>query len=254
MVDNLIPQHLLRQADSVPLDILKTKITIIGAGAIGSFTCLSLAKMGFQDIEIWDFDKVDTVNMSSQFYRLQDIGNTKADAIHHLVADFTGVGVKAKNRRYEPGDRLEGIVICAVDSMKARRDIFETHKLLAREVPFVIDPRMAIEDMALYTYVPVNFQDCERYEKTLHNDADAVQDRCTGKATMFTVNLIAGMVCRTVRDILVKQDHIKSLEWSVKFDDFTMTRTNGKFHVREQAKVVGPVYAAVPINDLQRAR
>ena len=32
-------QHLTRQLDLVPLHILDTPITVIGAGAIGSWTC-----------------------------------------------------------------------------------------------------------------------------------------------------------------------------------------------------------------------
>ena len=61
-------EHLIRQFDLIPEDVLGEPITIIGVGAIGSWTTLALAKMGFQNLTVFDDDKVSIENMNSQFY------------------------------------------------------------------------------------------------------------------------------------------------------------------------------------------
>ena len=53
-------EYLVRQLDILPPEQTITPITIIGAGAIGSFVALSLAKMGFDDITVYDFDKIES--------------------------------------------------------------------------------------------------------------------------------------------------------------------------------------------------
>ena len=54
-----------------------SKITIIGVGCTGSFITLNLAKLGFNNINIIDFDKVEEENIPNQFYREKDIGKPK---------------------------------------------------------------------------------------------------------------------------------------------------------------------------------
>jgi tRNA A37 threonylcarbamoyladenosine dehydratase len=73
-------KYLTRQSDLIPEAILSTPITVVGAGAIGSFTVLTLAKMGFNNITVFDDDEIDFVNINNQFYRISDIGKKKVDA------------------------------------------------------------------------------------------------------------------------------------------------------------------------------
>ena len=49
-----------------PIDI---PIHIIGIGGIGSWTAFILAKMGCQDINLYDFDEVEDHNIASQIYK-----------------------------------------------------------------------------------------------------------------------------------------------------------------------------------------
>ena len=43
-----------------------TPVTIIGAGATGSWLALMLAKLGIQDITVYDFDVVEEHNVPNQ--------------------------------------------------------------------------------------------------------------------------------------------------------------------------------------------
>lgn len=207
-------EHLTRQLDIINVDNLNHKVVIIGCGAIGSFLTLSLVKMGLNRVEVFDHDKVDTVNMSNQFFRFKDIGTNKAEALKSLVKDFTNVDIMCNNVKFDEtyGTKLkDAIVISAVDSMEARKLIMD---LAAKHgAQYVIDPRMAAETYAQYAYPPKDF---DKYAKTLYSDADAVQERCTAKSTIYTVNGAVSLACKTIKDIIQGDAYPKNIQWDVK--------------------------------------
>jgi molybdopterin/thiamine biosynthesis adenylyltransferase len=208
--------HLTRQLEIIPLDVLGNKITIVGAGAIGSFVTLSLAKMGFCDITVFDDDNIDIENMNCQFFRFSDIGKPKVEALKELVKDFTGVEIVAKNEQYT-GGMFQGIVISAVDSMEARRLVWENHKEVAIATKLVIDPRMGAETALCYAMSPMDPKDVTSYEKTLYSDENAVHERCTAKSTMYTVLALSSHVCKVVKDYLcADKRYTRVCEWSIK--------------------------------------
>jgi molybdopterin/thiamine biosynthesis adenylyltransferase len=207
--------HLTRQLDLIPVDILEEPITIIGAGAIGSFTCLALAKMGFSNITVIDFDKIDVVNMNCQFFRFKDIGKFKVDALRDLVKEFTNVEIVSRNERYESGT-FRGIIISCVDNMEVRKTIWNNHKEISVGTKLVIDPRMAIEDVLCYAMNPMDPKDIESYDKSLYSDENAVQERCTAKSVMFTVLSISGHVAKILKDKLTEMPYARTTMWSIK--------------------------------------
>lgn len=212
-------EYLTRQMDIIPASVLGEKITIIGAGAIGGWTALALAKMGFADITVYDFDKVDTVNMNSQLYRLGDIGYPKVGALRQMVLEFTGVEINGKNERYEKGI-FPGIVIAAVDSMEVRKLIWHNH---AKKSPFtkaIIDPRMGAEAALLFSMNPMDAHDCETYPKSFYTDDAAVQERCTAKATIYTANLLSGLVVKAVKDRLTQPSYLRTAMWDIAGNTF----------------------------------
>lgn len=218
MLITLANQHLTRQADIIPDAVRSVPITIIGAGAIGSFTALSLAKAGFTNMTVYDFDTVDVVNLSSQFYRHTDIGKPKVQALKELIYDFTGESITVHNAPWYGslhGHTLEGIVIAAADCMKVRKDIFETCTTIALNVKYLIDPRMSAETLSLYALDPRDKEQAARYAKTLYTNEEAVQERCTAKATIYTVNLLAGLVVKTLKNMQLAQAYPSVTHWSV---------------------------------------
>lgn len=215
--------ELIRQADLVPEKILSTPITIIGAGAIGSFTALTLAKMGFLDITVWDFDNVEVHNLNSQFFRFKDIGMPKVFALRNLIKDFTNQEIKVECGEYTD-ERFDGVVISAVDSMVARKNIWQAHRMKSIATEFIIDPRMGGEDVNMYVMRPYNMVDIEAYETTLHSEEDSAEERCTAKATMFTALLLSGSVAKAVRDCLTG-NYCRTLQWSIKHDDMIATNS-----------------------------
>lgn len=210
---SFINDHLTRQLDIIPMEALEAKITVIGAGAIGSFTVLSLAKMGFTDITVFDDDDVSVENMNCQFYRFKDIGKKKVIALADLVKEFTKVEIEGKPELYEKGF-FPGVVISAVDSMEVRKLIWTNH-LLSPHTKAVIDPRMGAESALLYCMCPMIEQDRISYEKTLYLDQDAVQERCTAKATIYTALLLSGLVVKAVKDTLLAENKLRTVHWNI---------------------------------------
>jgi len=207
--------HLSRQLDIIPVETLGETITIVGAGAIGSWVALSLAKMGLGNIHVIDFDDVSVENMNCQFYRFSDIGKSKPEALRDLVRDFTGSEISVETLRYEGKEQFPGIVISAVDSMTARKIIWDGHKG-SYKTKFLIDPRMGAEQALLYVMNPSNKTDIATYEKTLYTDDDAVEERCTAKSTIYTANLLSGLVAKAVKDIITGGNYPRITQWSIK--------------------------------------
>lgn len=210
----LTNEHLTRQLDLIPVDVLGEQITIIGAGAIGSWVALSLAKMGFENIRVFDHDTIEIENMNCQFYPHAAIGQPKVKALFTLVKEFANVEIEAIHGKYE-GGQFPGIVICAVDSMKARRLVWEEHKETAFGTKFIIDPRMGAESALLYVMNPMDPKDVDDYENTLYTDEDAVQERCTAKATIYTANLLSGLVAKAVKDIVTRGPYPRTAAWAI---------------------------------------
>lgn len=193
-----------RQLDLLPLDACGIPITIIGAGAVGSFTALTLAKMGLTNLTVFDDDIVDQHNLPNQFFRVQDLGRRKVEALADLVRSFEGVEIQSMPRRFD-GGRLSGVVIGAVDSMASRQIIWEAVRF-DPGVRLFIDARMGGLVSIVRPVRPCDAGDVRRYEATLHPDAGAVQEACSARAILFTVLAIASTIARLVRMELVGEE------------------------------------------------
>lgn len=207
-----------RQLDLLPLDRLGVPITVIGAGAVGSFTTLTLAKMGFSNLTVYDDDDVDSHNLPNQMYRLEDLGRRKTDALADLVRSFEGIEIRTIPSRFD-GGRLSGIVIGAVDSMASRQVIWNAVRF-DPAVTLFMDARMGGLVSIVRPVRPTNAGDVRRYEVSLHGDDDAVQEPCTARAILFTVLALASTIARLVRAEVVGlelprevvQDHALALQ------------------------------------------
>lgn len=219
------PEYLTRQSDLIPEHALQASITIIGAGAIGSFTALSLAKMGYSDITVYDDDVIEEENMNCQFYPIDSIGLNKVDALKGLIKQFTGVEIKAHAERVDNTKIFRSdILIAAVDNMSVRKFLFKD----CFGGSLFIDPRMSAEYATIET---VHFQDHQKrfsgYEKTLYTDEEAVQERCTAKSTIYTVLLIAGQIAKIVKDVSMQSPYARTIDWDIANNRMMAWDSNG---------------------------
>jgi molybdopterin/thiamine biosynthesis adenylyltransferase len=207
-----------RQIDLVDPEALEAPVTLIGCGGIGSFAALALAKMGCVHLAIYDDDRVEEHNIPNQLYRPGDIGQLKVECLAQIVKEFTGVGVDARPERFQ-GQRVQGIVVSGVDSMEARRRIWERSIRYKAGVLAYIDARMGAEVARVYTVRPADPDHVRFYERTLYSDDEAWQAPCTAQAIVYNGFGIAGLVAGQVKRITMGE--VLNLE--IIFDQKTFT-------------------------------
>lgn len=202
----------IRQTDLVSEKILSTPITIIGAGSIGSFTTLALAKCGFHDLTVFDYDKIEEHNISNQFYPLNAVGIGKIDALLSMIHEFEGIKISGMEDEYrkEDGKGQKGIVISAVDSMSSRKTIYESIRRNKDVIAF-IDGRMGGQQLEVYTAKLDSIDDKKCYVSTLWTDEETEDTRCTEKAVIYNVLLIAGMIVNQCRLVLEDKDYMRQI-------------------------------------------
>ena len=187
----------LRQQDLCPVQALQDlHITMIGCGAVGSFTALALAKMGVGSMTLFDPDTVEEHNLPVQFFRNDDLGRPKVEALADQLRAMTECQIIAIPVAHD-GQPLSGVVISAVDSMTARRRIWR-HVRGNRDIALYADSRMGALVGQVLTVRPGSPIEEQAYRRTLHRDADALQEPCTARTVVFTVlgtsALVAGIV------------------------------------------------------------
>ena len=178
-------------------------VTIVGAGGIGAATALAMAKCGFERLTVYDFDTLEEANGPNQMLPLSASDRLKGDlfygvykvhALARLVYDMTLTAIRPVAERYV-GQPLGEIVVSAVDSMAARRQIWSS-ALRSAEALFLLDGRMGRESLAIYAVDLTDEAAMGAYEETLHSDEEALPVPCTEKATIFTNLQIASWITK----------------------------------------------------------
>jgi molybdopterin/thiamine biosynthesis adenylyltransferase len=180
-------------------------ISIIGCGAIGSYVATSLAKLGLKHFELWDFDTVEEHNLPNQFFFEDQIGMPKVDATALMMRKInSNVAIVTHNEKFEKHKKLSGgIVIASVDSMSARKEIFEYCKKHTDSITLYIDTRMGGLEGQIYFIDMENKEEIENYERGLFTDEQAVRQRCTERAIIYTVlGMSSFLCCNLVKAIL----------------------------------------------------
>lgn len=180
-------------------------ITLVGCGGIGAATALALAKMGVGELNIWDADVVDPINLATQMHRLLDTQKYKVDAVKEMLAEFSDdTEVLTDCRRVTAEDRLYNyIVISAVDSIQARKDIWKA--VTCGGVSYYVDARMASEELHIY-FIDMN-ADLSWYDQMLaaETDENVLEESCTSKATIYCAFLSAAILGKTVKQIATNE-------------------------------------------------
>jgi tRNA A37 threonylcarbamoyladenosine dehydratase len=178
-----------RQIDIINQEELSFPIHVIGAGGIGSWTALLLAKMGCPQIMVYDDDFVEEHNIASQFFTINDNGILKTTALKNNVYNQTGINIVPKTNTDE--EQIDnGLIIIAVDSMAERirlADIYKDKNL------YIIDGRMGGLQLEIYSCPSAT------YVATLSNPLDIVPEPCTARSICFNCAVIGGLIVNKVR-------------------------------------------------------
>jgi len=179
-------------------------ISIIGAGAIGSFTALALSKMGIKNIELIDFDRVTKHNISNQFVRLADLGKYKVDCVADICKQFSPekVNISVQRNKFIDPETSAEIVIAATDNIESRVGVFE----VVKESPltrFYIDSRMGGELLHIFSFNPHSDKAKEYINYFTKKPAKSLP--CSARAILYNVLMCASLVGNIVRKYCVQK-------------------------------------------------
>lgn len=78
----------------------KTRLLVVGAGALGVFVGLVLAHLGYNRITLMDADTVDVTNLNRQALFYDAVGESKAKALSRKLNEFFGIDSEAVVRDF----------------------------------------------------------------------------------------------------------------------------------------------------------
>jgi hypothetical protein len=186
-----------------------TQVAIIGAGGIGSITAVTLAKMGVNFIHLWDADTVGTENIPTQLHPVSNVGKYKAVSTAELIYQFSDEArVMVNTERFTADSVVKShIVISAVDTIRARQDIWDA-VLHSPSVQWYIDARMSAEQFQMYVVNLSGYAAREHYDRELMGlkEDDVPEVPCTMKATFFTACIAAGHAGAAIRRIVTDEN------------------------------------------------
>lgn len=107
-------------------DLSNKKVLVVGAGALGNFAVLGAALDGVGNIDILDFDEVESTNLNRQILFYDAVGKKKATALAERVAEIVpSVKIKGlvekldEKSKYFAKNKPDAILDC-VDSFAVR--------------------------------------------------------------------------------------------------------------------------------------
>lgn len=202
-----------RQLDLITREELnKNPIHIIGVGATGSWLTLMLAKLGAENITVYDFDKVEEHNLPNQFYKENDALNKKSKvvALRDSIFEQTGTIINLYNKKVGIDDSvsLEGFVFILTDSMASRKEIFEVFTKNNPQIKLVIETRMGLTHGRIYAIDPNNKEHIEKYLGTFYGDDEAEVSACgTSQSVAVTgIGIAQEAVFKLIKYIKKQED------------------------------------------------
>jgi sulfur carrier protein ThiS adenylyltransferase len=196
-----------RQADLVPRERLENlTATVIGVGAVGRQLALQLAAVGVRRIQIFDFDHVESANITTQGYAHAELGLPKVLAVQQAIGRIDpAIEVTPIPDRFRTKYGVGDAVFCAVDSISARAAVWRSVEGHCR---FWCDGRMLGEAVRVLTAMDESSR--RHYGSTLFRQDEAQPGRCTARSTIYAAGICAGLMlhqfARWLRELPLDRD------------------------------------------------
>ncbi|MFA5395905.1 MAG: ThiF family adenylyltransferase [Methanogenium sp.] len=202
-----------RQEEIFDPVLFQKEITIVGTGNIGSWAALALAKLGIKSITLYDDDIVESHNLSSQCFSIEDIDKNKVDCLEkQLKGVNNSIDVFRHAKKFNGEELIDDVLIVAVDSMKERQRIYNNikHGIIYPKV--IIDARLGGPQLEIYTC-----RSLEEWNETFSDNPS--QDPCGARyicyISMIVGALIANQIKRVLKDESIKRSilfHLDTLQ------------------------------------------
>ena len=195
------------------------QVDVIGCGATGSRIALSLAKLGVENIHVWDFDKVEEHNVANQIFGNGDISALKVEALAALIKAATGTEITTHAERVDGTQTLGEIVFLLTDTMASRKEIWDGALKFKLQTKILVETRMGADSGRVYTVNPNKPGHIKAWEETLYEDSEAEVSACgTSVSVGPTAEIISGLaVWQMVRWFSIEQGGEDELDHEIIF-------------------------------------
>jgi len=192
----------------------QSKIVIGGAGGIGSWLTLLLARTGIK-CYVFDDDTLEQHNLAGQLYSIKHVTMPKVHALKELLNDYAPASsIMPLKFKVDEKTKVGLMAASAFDNMLARKYLFEAwvqanvYEGVIKEGAMFIDGRLEAESMMIFCVR--NEEDIEKYKEELKlTDADIEEASCTFKQTSYGAAMIAshmtGFVINHLSNIATKR-------------------------------------------------
>ena len=184
-----------------------TTLNIIGVGATGSYIGLTAAKMGFHSFRVWDPDLVESHNLPNQIYDADHVGKKKVEAFKEVLQRFNP-SIKVDTHDYyfssNHKDLLDGPLVLTVDTMSARKEIYETFKNNWK-VDKVFETRLGFDFGELNIIDNMDLSSNKNWFSSLRDDKDLPEGPCNLRICTTLVNMVASYTVHCICSMLVSQ-------------------------------------------------
>ena len=201
-VDISLARHAGLLATGAQEKLKSLGITVVGAGAIGSWLMPALAKVGCENVRFIDFDIVEEVNMANQLYGEEHINTLKVDALEMLAGDYkTAKGYTFQNEEVTEenvDEFMTEIVIAAVDSIAVRKILWEACQDEV-STKLYLDCRIGRYNAQGYSVRPHEMLEVDYFEEHhIFPPNEAAEIPCTEKTIIFPCMWCAAFLCSEV--------------------------------------------------------
>ena len=122
-------EQIYRGADAVAR-LADIRVTLCGAGALGSHLADNLVRQGFRCLRVIDRDRVEEHNIGTQIYHEADIGARKAEVLRHRLFRAAGVEIEANTKEMSERNvrsllKETALVLDTFDNSASRRLVQE---------------------------------------------------------------------------------------------------------------------------------
>ena len=176
------------------------RILLAGIGALGSTALQYLRSLVDVELRLVDFDRVESKNLSAQWFVKQSLGKNKAEAARLQLANFYGVKAEAMGVRlgaHNAAQLLDGcaLAVDCFDNADSRIALSEAAR--AANVPLVHAALAADGTFGLV-----------RWDERFTADREDVEGQatCEGGEHLPMIGLMGAVLARTIQDFIARGD------------------------------------------------
>ena len=168
---------------------IEDPIHIIGVGAIGSILAENLVRIGLPKLNIYDFDIVESQNITNQLYLHKHIKQLKVEALEDILTEINpNIIVTKWHKGCTPDQHLTGHVFLCVDSIKTRQKITDK-QLFNPYIKTMHDFRMRLTDAQYYAAQWKNHEQKQKFKKSMDFTSEEAKEASPVNACGSTLSI-----------------------------------------------------------------